>query len=141
MDCASLVDVASIGYIDAENFLGGEFKLDAGAAHEACAGLGEALAMDAETVAWGIRQLALAGIIRATRGRTGVLGLDLREHALMCFGGSGALFVPDLAWAVDAPLVLVPELASVLSAFGAASTDVRRERIHSLMTLFLLDPA
>jgi N-methylhydantoinase A len=130
-----------LGYIDPDNFLGGTFRLDADAAHEACARLGEQLDMDAETVAWGIRQLALAGMIRATRSRTGALGLDLREHAFLCFGGTGALFVPDLARAVDAPRVLVPELASVLSAFGAASTDVRRERIHSLMAQFPLDAA
>ncbi len=130
-----------LGYIDPDNFLGGTFRLDADAAHAACSRLGEHLAMDAETVAWGIRQLTLAGMVRATRSRTGALGLDLREHAFMSFGGSGALFVPDLACAVDAPRVLVPELASVLSAFGAASTDVRRERIHSLMTHFPLDPA
>jgi N-methylhydantoinase A len=130
-----------LGYIEPDNFLGGEFRLDAEAALGACARLGEALSMDAETVAWGIRQLALADMIRATRGRTGALGLDLREHAFMCFGGSGALFVPDLARAVDAPRVMVPELASVLSAFGAASTDVRRERLHSLMAQFPLDPA
>lgn len=130
-----------LGYIDPGKFLGGTFRLDAEAANLACARLGEQLEMDAETVAWGIRQLALAGMIRATRSRTGALGLDLREQAFLCFGGSGALFVPDLALAVDAPRVLVPELASVLSAFGAASTDVRRERIHSLMMQFPLDPA
>ncbi|MDG2002584.1 MAG: hydantoinase/oxoprolinase family protein [Novosphingobium sp.] len=130
-----------LGYIDPENFLGGEFTLDAEAAQRACTKLGEALEMDAETIAWGIRQLALTDMIRATRGRTGALGLDLREHAFMCFGGSGALFVPDLARAVEAPRVLVPELASVLSAFGAASTDVRRERIRTVMTPFPLASA
>jgi N-methylhydantoinase A len=95
--------------------------------------------MDAETVAWGIRRLTLADMVKATRGRTGSLGLDLREHPLMSFGGSGSLFAPDIAAAVGAPRVLVPELASVLSAFGAATTDVRRERIRSVMLPFPVD--
>ncbi len=130
-----------LGYIDPDNFLGGDFRLDAAAARTACTDLGAALGMDAETVAWGIRQIALADMIKATRGRTGALGLDLREQPLMSFGGSGSLFTADIALAVGAPRVLVPELASVLSAFGAATTDVRRERIRSLMLPFPLASA
>jgi N-methylhydantoinase A len=130
-----------LGYIDPDRFLGGDFKLDPAAARSACAALGEQLGMDVETTAWGIRRLALAGMVKATRGRTGMLGLDLREQAFISFGGSGSLFTPDLALAVGAKTVLVPELASVLSAFGAATTDIRRERIHSMVALFPVDPA
>ena len=128
-----------LGYIDPERFLGGEFKLNSAAAHAACARLGEALAMDAETTAWGIRTLALADMVKATRRRTGMLGLDLRELPMIGFGGSGSLFTPDIALAVGAPMVLVPQLASVLSAFGAATTDIRRERIRSVLASFPLD--
>jgi N-methylhydantoinase A len=130
-----------LGYIDPDRFLGGDFKLDAAAARSACAALGAQMGMDAESTAWGIRRLALAGMVKATRGRTGMLGLDLREQAFISFGGSGSLFTPDLALAVGAKKVLVPELASVLSAFGAATTDIRRERIHSMVALFPVDPA
>jgi len=129
-----------LGYIDPERFLGGDFRLDAAAARNACAALGEKIGMDLESTAWGIRQLALAGMVKATRGRTGMLGLDLRRQAIISFGGSGSLFTPDLALAVGAKHVLVPELASVLSAFGAATTDIRRERIRSLTALFPLEP-
>ena len=130
-----------LGYIDPDNFLGGSFKLDPQAAHKACAEFGARLDMDAETAAWGIRQIALTDMIKACRGRTGALGLDLREQPLMSFGGSGSLFSADIAMTVGAPRVLVPELASVLSAFGAATTDVRRERIRSLMLPFPVDAA
>lgn len=130
-----------LGFLDPDNFLGGDFRLDADAAYEACARLGKRLDMDAETTAWGIRRLALADMVKATRARTGILGLDLREQPLLSFGGTGALFTPEIAKAVGAPRVLVPELASVLSAFGAATTDVRRERIRSLMVHCPLDPA
>lgn len=130
-----------LGYIDPDRFLGGDFKLDAAEARAACAALGETIGMDVESTAWGIRQLALAGMVKATRGRTGMLGLDLRRQAFISFGGSGALFTPDLAIAVGAQKVLVPELASVLSAFGAATTDIRRERVRSTIALFPLDRA
>jgi len=130
-----------LGYIDADRFLGGDFKLDPQAAHAACATLGEALGLDAETAAWGIRRLALADMVKATRGRTGALGLDPRKYALLSFGGSGSLFSPDIALAVGARRVLVPELASVLSAFGAATTDIRRERIRAVLLAMPVDPA
>lgn len=137
---ATLTDaLVVLGYIDPERFLGGTFQLDAAAAQSACALLGEALGMDAETTAWGIRRLALADMVRTCRGRTGALGLDLRDLAMISFGGSGSLFTPDIAVTVGAPKVLVPELASVLSAFGAATTDIRRERIASVLAGFPLD--
>jgi N-methylhydantoinase A len=137
---ATLTDaLVVLGYIDPERFLGGTFQLDAAAAQAACSKLGEMLGMDAETAAWGIRRLALADMVRATRGRTGALGLDLRELAMISFGGSGSLFTPDIAVTVGAPKVLVPELASVLSAFGAATTDIRRERIASVLASFPFD--
>lgn len=136
---ATLTDaLVVLGYIDPERFLGGTFHLDPRAAEAACARLGEQLGMDSETTAWGIRRLALADMVRATRARTGALGLDLRELPIMSFGGSGSLFTPDIAVAVGAPRVLVPELASVLSALGAATTDIRRERVASVLAGFPL---
>jgi N-methylhydantoinase A len=36
--------------------------------------------------------------------------------------------------------VLVPELASVLSAFGAATADIRRDRVQSLGLSMPVDP-
>jgi len=129
-----------LGYIDPERFLGGDFALDAGAAREACARLGRSLGLDAEDAAWGIREIALAGMVKATRSRLAALGLDARDHAVLSFGGSGSLFTPDIAAALGTPQVLVPELASVLSAFGAATTDVRRERIQSVLSVMPVDP-
>jgi hypothetical protein len=46
-----------------------------------------------------------------------------------------------LAANLGAPRVLVSELASVLSAFGAATSEVRRERVRSLLCHLPMDPA
>jgi len=122
-----------LGFLDPARFLGGDFLLDPQAARDACARLGARLGLDADATAWGIRQLALAGMVKATRARIAAFGLDPREHAIVSFGGSGALFTPEIAAAIGAPRVMVPELASVLSAFGAATADVRRERIRAVL--------
>jgi len=52
---------------------------------------------------------------------------------ILSYGGCGGLFTPDIAEAVGSRTVLLPGLASVLSAFGAATTDVRRERLRAVL--------
>jgi N-methylhydantoinase A len=128
-----------LGYVDAARFLGGDMALDAAAAMEACARVGEPLGLDARDAAWGIRQLALAGMVKAVRSRLAARGLDPRTHALFSYGGCGALFTPSIAAAIGSPRVLIPELASVLSAYGAATADVRRERLKAVLSQFPVD--
>jgi N-methylhydantoinase A len=122
-----------LGYIDAENFLGGDMRLDRDAAYAACKALGEPLGLDAEAAAWGIREIALAEMTKAVRTRLALRGLDPRDHALVSFGGCASLFTADIARAVSAPRVIVPAAASVLSALGAATMGMRRERVRSLL--------
>ena len=95
--------------------------------------------MSTEEVAWGIREIALVGMAKAVRGRLAERGLDPRGRALVSFGGCGGLFAADIARAIGMDTVVVPELASVLSAFGAATADVRRERAQSLEMAFPVD--
>ena len=128
-----------LGFIDPLRFLGGDFELDPAAARDACARLGAAIGLGADEAAWGVRQIALAGMVKATRARLAALGLDPRTHAILSFGGSGSLFTVDIAAAIGSRRVLVPEIASVLSAFGAATTDVRRERVRAVLATMPVD--
>jgi N-methylhydantoinase A len=129
-----------LGYLAPDRFLGGTMSLHVGAAYDACAQLGGRLGLEAEDAAWGIREIALSGMARAVRSRLAARGLDPRAHAVVSYGGCGALFTPDIARAIGAPRVLVPELAAVLSAFGAATADVRRERVASVGGLMPVPP-
>jgi N-methylhydantoinase A len=129
-----------LGYLDPDRFLGGDMTLDAGAARAACGRLGANLGLDPDETAWGIRQIALAGMVKAVRSRLADRGLDPRRNALLSYGGSGSLFTPDIARAIGSSRVVIPELASVLSAFGAATADVRRERLRSVLTPMPVDP-
>jgi N-methylhydantoinase A len=106
--------------------------LDVGAAYRACERLGQQLGLDVGETAWGIRQLALEDMIKATNAILNARGLDPAQHALISYGGCGSLFTSEIALAIGASQIAVPELASVLCAFGAATTDIRRERVHSL---------
>ena len=130
-----------LGYIDPHNFLGGRMTLDRDASLAACESVGRALGFNAIEAAWGIRQIALAEMTQAARARLAIHALTAADHALVSYGGCGPLFAAEVVHAIGAPRVLITELASVLSAFGAATMDVRRERVRSLVRLLPSDPA
>jgi N-methylhydantoinase A len=118
-----------LGYIGADRFLGGDMLLDADAAWSACAALGERLALSTEETAWGIRRLTSEGMVKALRVALRARGCDPRRYALVSYGGCGGLFTADLAQALGSPVMLVPSAASTLSALGAATADLRLERL------------
>lgn len=124
-----------LGYIDPDSFLGGTMTLDREASVRVCGELGALLGLSAEETAWGIREIALAEMTKATRLHAGSSGLDPRRLSLISYGGSGGLFTGSIAAAANISTVIVPPAASVLSAFGAASADVRRQRIKSASML------
>ncbi|HWM68917.1 MAG TPA: hydantoinase/oxoprolinase family protein [Steroidobacteraceae bacterium] len=121
-----------LGYIDPQHFLGGEMRLDCEAARNACARLGTQMGTDAIKAAWGIWEIAKVEMIRALRAQFAQRGLDPREFAIISMGGCGGLFNPLIAQELGVRRVLIPELTSVLSAFGAANADIRRERTRSI---------
>lgn len=121
-----------LGYIDPQHFLGGEMRLDSEAARNACGRLGAQMGTDAIKAAWGIREIAKVEMIRALRAQFAQRGLDPREFAIISMGGCGGLFNPLIAQELGVRRVLIPELTSVLSAFGAANADIRRERTRSI---------
>ncbi len=54
-------------------------------------------------------------------------GVDPRRFALLAFGGAAALHVTEIARALELKRVVVPRLASVLSAWGMLTSDLRYE--------------
>jgi N-methylhydantoinase A len=128
-----------LGFIDPEAFLGGALRLDVEAARSACARVGSALGLNELETAWGIREIALAEMVKAVRARLASGGLDPRKLAIVSFGGCGQLFTPLIAEFVGIPRVLVPRAASVLSAFGAASADVQNERARAVDEIMPVD--
>ena len=54
-------------------------------------------------------------------------GVDPRRFALLSFGGAAGLHITDVARQLDIARVVVPRVASVLSAWGMLATDLRYE--------------
>jgi N-methylhydantoinase A len=125
-----------LGYLDPARFLDGRMPLDGDRAAAACAELGAPLGLDAAETAWGIREVALATMARAVRTRIASRGLVASDLAVLAFGGCGGLFAGDIALDAGASRAVVPELAPVFSAHGAATAALRRERSRSIATRF-----
>ena len=121
-----------LGFIDPGKFLGGTMRLDRDAAEAACERVGCELGLNALETAWGIRELALAEMVNAFRSHVSASGLDPRSLTGLTYGGSGSLFMVEICRRVGLQKLIAPELSSVLSAYGAASADVRVERIRAI---------
>jgi N-methylhydantoinase A len=125
-----------LGYLDPARFLDGRMPLDGTLAEAACATLGAPLGLDAAETAWGIREVALATMARAVRTRIASRGLVASDLTVLAFGGCGGLFAGDIALDAGASRAVVPELAPVFSAHGAATAALRRERSRSIASRF-----
>ena len=113
-----------LGRLDAEHFLGGSAQLDAEAARNALARLGEPLGLSPERAALGVLRVAGATMERALRRVSIERGHDPRDYTLVPFGGAGPMHACALAEALGIRRVLVPPSPGVLSALGLLMADV-----------------
>jgi len=113
-----------LGYIGSDAALGGELRIDAGAARSALERLAdEAGLSDAEAAARGVHRVANATMARAIRSVTVERGHDPRQFGLVAFGGAGPVHASALADRLGLERVLVPGPAGVLSAYGLLAAE------------------
>ncbi|MFI4987590.1 MAG: hydantoinase/oxoprolinase family protein [Alphaproteobacteria bacterium] len=116
-----------LGYLDAERFLGGQRRLDKAAAARAIGGIAEALGLAPIAAAAGIYRVVNARMAEGIRLMTVRRGVDPRRSALLSFGGAAGLHAVEVARQLELRRVVVPTMASVLSAWGMLATDLRYE--------------
>ncbi|HET7342092.1 MAG TPA: hydantoinase/oxoprolinase family protein [Methylomirabilota bacterium] len=107
-----------LGYLDAEAFLGGDFRLQREAAAAAIARLAGALGVTPERCAWGIHDLVNENMAKAASAHAAESGADLRRFTLVAFGGAGPVHAYGLARKLGITTVICPVGAGVMSAFG-----------------------
>jgi N-methylhydantoinase A len=125
-----------LGLLDAKYFLGGEMPLDAHAATHAIDKVATALDAAVPDTAGGVHELVNQNMADAARMHAVERGVDLRGTPLIAFGGAGPVHACGVAELLDAPRVIFPANASVLSAFGALVTPVRMDLAHSYVRRF-----
>jgi N-methylhydantoinase A len=120
----TVTDAAAVlGYVSR---LSGDLELDVEAARVALAdGIAAPLGLSVEEAAEGVIAVACEQMHDLVRRMTVQRGHDPRRFALYAFGGAGPQYVGRFARDLGVAAVVVPALASELSAFGAAASELR----------------
>jgi N-methylhydantoinase A len=116
-----------LGRLDAARPLPGRGTLDRTAAEAALDRLGGELGLARERVAEGIIEIINVKMADAIRLATVAQGVDPREFALLSFGGAAGQHACGVARQPEMKRVIVPNFASVLSAWGMLATPLRYE--------------
>ncbi|HDH57636.1 MAG TPA: hydantoinase/oxoprolinase family protein [Bacteroidetes bacterium] len=124
----------ALGRLNPDYFLGGQMKLDAEAAHRSIKShIADKMDLTVEEAAAGIIRVINAKMAKGITARTTQKGLDVREFALMAFGGAGPIHAADIARELGMDRVVVPTLAGNLSAFGLLVADARHDYVRTIM--------
>ncbi len=127
-DRATVTDAhVVLGRIAAEQFLGGEMRIDPLRAEAAVDEIARELATDRVTAAESILRVANANMERAIRVVSVERGHDPRDFALAGFGGCGGLHACEIARELGIRTVFVPAMAGALSALGMLLADRARD--------------
>ena len=113
-----------LGFLSADDVLGGQVSLDVHAAEDAADRLAAELGMERLAVAQGAFEVASHTFANAIRARTVQRGLDPRSCTLIPFGGAGAMHAAAVADAIGITRIVVPALAGVFSATGLQAAAV-----------------
>ena len=116
-----------LGRIAADQFLGGEMRIEPARAQAAVGRVAKAMGTSIEAAAAGILRVVNSNMEHAIRVVSVERGEDPRNLPLVAFGGCGGLHACDLAEALGIATVLVPRDAGVLSAFGMLLADRTRD--------------
>lgn len=112
-----------LGRIPPTYFLGGKMPLDYSRAYSAMEILGKKMGLSVPKTALGIVAIANAHMERALRVISVERGHDPRGFTLLSYGGAGGLHACSLAANLGITNILIPPMASTLSAFGMLIAD------------------
>ncbi|MBW0003921.1 MAG: hydantoinase/oxoprolinase family protein [Hyphomicrobiales bacterium] len=116
-----------LGTLSTDRALPGREPLDKAAADRALDQLAKTLGLTRERTAEGIVEVINVKMADGIRLATVSRGVDPRDYALFSFGGAAGLHACDVARGLDISRIIVPNFASVLSAWGMLSTPLRYE--------------
>jgi N-methylhydantoinase A len=122
-----------LGYLDAEHFLGGRSKLDLGVCEASIEPLSSVLGLATVDIAAGIFRLINVKMADGIRLMTLRRGVDPRNFTMLSFGGAAGIHATEVAREMEIPRVVVPTVASVLSAWGMLASDLRYELTRSYL--------
>src|SRR4051812_37959639 len=116
-----------LGYLDASAFMGGARPLDRVASEAAVDRVAASLGLSRLEAAAGVYRMINLKMADGIRLMTLRRGVDPRKFALLSFGGAAGLHAAEVARELEIKRIIVPTVASVLSAWGMLTSDLRYE--------------
>jgi N-methylhydantoinase A len=114
------------------SFLGGEMRLDVGAAEKALyRRIAGPLGMSTIEAAQGIVDIAVTKMAHAVKRVTTARGLDAGNFTLVAYGGAGPLHATAVARELGIGRVVVPRAPGHFSASGMLFCDLRYDYVHT----------
>ena len=108
-----------LGYLAAENFLGGDMQLDVEAANEALTRkVAEPLGVSAIEAAWAVHETVNENMAQATTIHALEKARNITDYTMLPIGGAGPVHACNIAMKLSLPRVICPMSAGVASALG-----------------------
>jgi N-methylhydantoinase A len=120
-----------LGYLNPERVYGGSIRLHAGRARAALDAVGRRLGLSAREAAHGVVAVANANMLRALRLVSVQRGYDLRQFALIAYGGAGPVHAGALARECGIARVVVPAHSGAFSALGGLVSPLRYDAVRT----------
>ena len=122
-----------LGRIDPNHFLGGHMPLNPELVNEAITNFANQVGLTPVQAAEGIIDVANAKMERPIRVISRERGFDLRDFALVSFGGAGGLHTCDLARNLGISAIVIPPNCGLLSAYGMILSDVVKDYSQTVL--------
>jgi len=120
-----------LGYLDAENFLGGRRKLDVERSRKAIdRNVASALDASVENAAAAIRDAAVISMAELVTETLAEAGTQPGDATLFCYGGNGPMFAAFIADILNIDQAYLFDLGPVFSSFGSAQASVSHVYDH-----------
>ncbi len=121
-----------LGRLDAEDFAGGDIRLDTKAAKDAIRGdVGEPLSLEPNLAAFAVAEMVDENMSNAARVHGIESGKDTAGYTLIAFGGAAPVHASRVAEKLNIDRFLVPTAAGVGSAVGFLRAPVAYEVVRS----------
>jgi N-methylhydantoinase A len=120
------------GILDGNNFLGGRVKLDGKRASQAIADLAKLTKYTPDEFAEGMLRVATSNLIAGIGKIEGRIGIDIRDFAILAYGGAGPTHACLLADELGIRRVVVPLSPGTFCALGSLSADFRMDFVQTV---------
>jgi N-methylhydantoinase A len=124
----------TLGYLNADFFLGGAMKIDAVATKAAFGKLADALGVEPGRAAFGVHDVVNENMAGAARVAIAERGRVPSEYALLATGGAGPVHAWHVARKLGVSRVVCPPGAGAGSTIGMLMAPARVDRVTSFTT-------